>query len=347
MATNSITRRQFGLAVAGTVASHGLAQAGPVPGSPNGTQQRLPREVWVASMGQMGLKARSPQEMCRKMLDRMEEASPLQPDIVCTPEVFPFVGLLGGRRQPPSEIAEERTGPILDQFANFARRHHCYVICSTYTREAGRYYIAAVLFDREGRYIGEYRKTNPTDDEIEMGITPGPLMPAVFQTDFGPIGIQICYDVNWHENWRRLSDAGAKVVFWPSSFAGGMMLNNLAWVNKYYVVSSTGFLHPTKVVSPLGEDIIVTGRAANWICTPLNLDFAVVQTVADFRKFKDIRKKYGRGFRFRILHVEALATVEGISADISVPQLLQEYAIPTSREMLAASTRLQNARRPA
>jgi predicted amidohydrolase len=296
-------------------------------------------------MCQVGLKAQNTQEMCKKMMSRMEEVTPYRPDIICTPEVFPYVGLEWARR-PVSEVAEERTGPVLDQFADFARQHECYVICSTYTKENGHCYIASVLFDRAGRYVGEYRKTNPTDDEIDLGVTPGPLVQPVFTTDFGTIGIQICYDVNWYDNWRRLSDAGAKLVFWPSAFAGGMMLNSLAWMNKYYIVSSTGFLHPTAIVNPLGEDLAVTGRAANWVCAPLNLDFAVVQTVAHFQKFKDITKKYGRGFRTQILHVEALALIEGVSADISVAQVLKEYDIPTSQELLAASTRKQNAKRP-
>jgi beta-ureidopropionase len=343
MSTNNITRRQLGLAVAGTLAAQSVAQLSPLHAANNG--EHASRQVWVASMGQMGLKAQNPQEMCQKMLNRMEEAISLQPDIFCTPEVFPFVGLTGGR-PPLSEVAEDRTGPILDLFANFARHHHCYVICSTYTKQADHYYNAAVLFDREGRYVGEYRKINPADDEFERGVTPGPLKPPVFRTDFGTIGFQICYDVNWHDNWRHLSDAGAKIVFWPSAFAGGRMLNSLAWINKYYVVSSTRFLHPTKMVNPLGEDIVVTGRAANWVCAPLNMDFEVVQSVADFREFEDIRKRYGRGFRFRILQEEALAMVEGVSAVISVPQLLKEYGIPTSKEMLATSTRLQNAKRP-
>ena len=174
-----------------------------------------------------------------------------------------------------------------------------------------------------------------------------PCEPPVFETDFGSIGIQICYDVNWYDNWRRLSDAGAKIVFWPSFFADGMMLNSLAWMNKYYVVSSTQNLHPTKMVSPLGEDLVATGRAANWVCAPLNLDFAVVQSVDDLRKLEGISKKYGRGFRIRILHIEALAIIEGVSADISVAQALKEFDISTSKEMLADSTRAQIAKRPA
>ena len=246
---NSTSRRQcLQLGVAGALAG-GLAGAGAAPVADQ--EPRPPREVWVAAMGHMGLQAHNPQEMCRAMLGRMEETLPMQPDIICTPEVFAFAGLSGYKRSPLPEIAEERSGPIIDQFANFARQHRCYVICSTYTKEASRCYISSVLLDRQGRYLGEYRKANPTDDELELGVTPGPLDPPVFQTDFGTIGIQICYDVNWYENWTRLSRAGVEMVFWPSAFGGGMMLNSLAWMNKYYIVTSTRE-HPTKIVNPLG-----------------------------------------------------------------------------------------------
>jgi hypothetical protein len=126
-----------------------------------------------------------------------------------------------------------------------------------------------------------------------------------------------------------------------------MMLNSLAWMNKYYVVSSILNGDPTKMVNPLGEEIVATGRAANWICAPLNLDFAVVQTMDELHKVERMSKKYGRAFRIRILHVEALALIEGVSANISVEQALKEFDILTAKEMLAASTRAQNAKRPA
>jgi beta-ureidopropionase len=344
MDDNSTSRRQFlnRTGAAGALAG-GLAAAG-AASTTGDKQSRLPREVWVAAMGHMGLQAKDPQEMCRAMLKRMQETLPMQPDIICTPEVFAFTGLAARSRAPLPEVAEERSGPILDQFANFARQNHCYVICSTYTKEAGHCYISSVLLDRQGKYAGEYRKSNPTDSELELGVTPGALQQPVFRTDFGTIGIQICYDVNWYENWSRLSRAGAEIVFWPSAFGGGMMLNSLAWMNKYYIVSSTSE-HPTKIVNPLGEDIVETGRASNWVCAPINLDVAVVQSVQHIHKFEKITKKYGRRFRFRILHVEALALIEGTSAEVTVPQVLKEFGIPTSKEMIANSARLQTAKR--
>ncbi len=336
MADSSMSRRRcLDLGVAGALAG-GFAMSAATPPSTANTS-RLPREVWVAAMSHLGLAAKTPQEMCGKMLARMQESLPMQPDIICTPEVFAFSGL-SAHRPPVRDVAEERSGPILDQFAAFARQHHCYVICSTYTRQAGRCYISSVLFDRRGQYMGEYRKAHPTDGEIAMGVTPGPLAPPLFQTDFGKIGIQICYDVNWSDAWTDLNRAGAEIVFWPSAFGGGMMLNSMAWMNKYYIVSAT-CEHPTKIVNPLGEDVMETGRASNWVCAPLNLDVAVVQTVEHIRKFDQITKKYGRRFQVRILHTEALATIEGTSAEISVPDVLKEFGIPTSRELIAESTR--------
>jgi beta-ureidopropionase len=109
--------------------------------------------------------------------------------------------------------------------------------------------------------VGEYRRANPTDGELELGVTPGSLQPPVFQTDFGTIGIQICYDVNWYGNWRRLSRAGAEIVFWASAFGGGMTLNSLTWMNKSYIVTSSRE-HPAKIVNPLGKHIVETGRAS-------------------------------------------------------------------------------------
>ena len=305
----------------------------------------MSREVWVASICQARLRAETYEGMIQKVLGRMAEVAPMQPDIVCLPEAFPFVGIPGGR-PPLSETAEEPIGPISGPFAEFARKHRCYVICPIYTVEAGRYYNAAGVIDREGQYVGEYRKINPTEGELKRGITPGPLQPPVFETDFGTIGIQICYDANWHENWRLLREAGAEIVFWPSAFAGGEMLNGLAWINKYFVVSSTRFEHPTKIVDVLGDDVVATGRASEWVCAPMNLDTAVIQSVVEIRKLEPVRAKYGRKVLVKIKHVEAWASIESLSPEVSIPEVLAEFGIETSNDMLARNTGLQDARRP-
>jgi predicted amidohydrolase len=87
--------------------------------------------------------------------------------------------------------------------------------------------------------MGEYHKIHLTEGEISMGLTPGSLSPPVFHTDFGIIGVQICFDLLWDDGWKKLKDKGAEIVFLPSAFAGGQMVNAKAWQHKYVVVSST------------------------------------------------------------------------------------------------------------
>jgi hypothetical protein len=78
MKISNFTRRQFGVAVAGTLAARGMARsdAEPVRAS---AEPRPPREVWVASMCLVGLNAKDPQEMCKQLLNRMEEVTPFSP----------------------------------------------------------------------------------------------------------------------------------------------------------------------------------------------------------------------------------------------------------------------------
>ena len=310
---------------------------------PDSREGRLPREVWVASICQAGLSATSPSDMIGKILRRMEETVPMQPDVICLPECLHVANQ--PNRPPLTESAEVPIGSISRPFAEFARRHRCNIICPIFTQEAGRFYNAAVVIDRHGRYVGEYRKINPTEGELKKGITPGPIDPPVFQLDFGTIGVQICFDINWHENWKRLAAKGVEIIFWPSAFAGGEMLNALAWINKVYIVSSTR-IQATKIVDVLGDDVVSTGRFGEWICSPINLDVAVVQGYQYMRKLDRARAKYGRRINVKTKHVEAWAALESLAADVSVPKILKEFDIETSRDMLARNTQLQNAKRP-
>ena len=305
---------------------------------------RLPREVWIASITQTGLHAKDSEEMVGKFLRRMESFVPMQPDIFCLPEAFPFVQL-EVPRPPDSEVAETPPGPITERFAEFARAHNCYVICPIYTEEGGRYYNAAVVIDRGGQVMGEYRKAHLTVGEMDGGLTPGTLQPTVFETDFGRIGIQICYDIEWTDGWQGLRDSGAEMVFWPSAFAGGQKLNMLASIYHYVVVSSTR-KDTTVIVDISGEEIVRTGRwDAKGVCAPVNLEKAFLHTYPFNVKFDAIRAKYGRKVLIRTFHDEEWTIVESRSPEVKVTDVLAEFEVITHDEMTAEAAAMQAARR--
>jgi predicted amidohydrolase len=79
-------------------------------------------------------------------------------------------------------------------------------------------YNTAVLIDRHGRVAGKYRKVHLPREEIEGGLTPGGAYP-VFDTDFGRIGMMICWDGEYVDSARALAIQGAEILFVPA--AGG------------------------------------------------------------------------------------------------------------------------------
>ena len=305
---------------------------------------RLPREVWVASINQERLKAERFEQMIRAVLNRMESVVPFRPDIVCLPEVFPFANLDGGR-PPLEEVAEVPIGRVCEPFANFAKQHRCHVVCPVYTKEAERFYNSAVFIGRKGEVIGEYRKMHPTVGEMERGISPGPLDPPVFETDIGKLGAQICFDIEWNDGWDRLRQKGAEIVFWPSAFGGGMMVNTKAWQNHYCVVSSTR-KGTTKICDIDGQEIAKTGNFANFVCAPVNLEKVFLHTWPFCRRFPEIHAKYGRKVSIKTFHEEEWSIIESRSADVKVADIMEEFDLDTRDEHIAEADAVQRQRRP-
>ena len=337
---NKIKRRGFlgsisfalGLGVVGS--SHSKSAAS-IPAKPVDKKNRLPREVWIATMSQVGIEGNTHEEKIKAFLKRMEEITPYQPDIVCLPEAFPYAG-----RPPLSEIAEVPIGAFSAPFAEYAKKNNCYVVCPIYTKQSGKYYNSAVIIDREGKALGEYRKIRPTIGEMERGITPGPLDPPVFKTDFGIIGVQICFDLEWPDGWKRLRKSGAEIVFWSSAFAGGTALNAKAQLNKYCVVSSTR-KDTSKICDISGEEIAWTGRWNQWICAPVNLEKAFLHTWPYNRHFNDILAKYGRKIHIRTFHEEEWTIIESRSPDVKVADVLREFKMKTYEEHMRSAEVMQ------
>ncbi len=289
----------------------------------------FPREVWVASVTLEDLEPDTYQESIEQILDRMEELVPYQPDIICMSEVAPFMRL--NKRPPIEEVAEEGIGPITSRFAAFAKKNHCYVIIPLYTKENGLYYNASVLLDRDGNYLGEYRKIYLTAEEMEKGLTPGPTEPPVFKTDFGIIGMQICYDLQFFDGFKKLGEKGAEMVFWPSAYCGGRAINTVAWMNRFVVVASTRY-DPAKICDIDGSDIVSSANSSrHWICEPINLEKVMIKRWPHIQKFNAIIKKYGRKIKFTIHEEEEWAVVESLSSDIYVAEVLKEFDIEEFR----------------
>jgi predicted amidohydrolase len=331
---SNVSRRQFitsaSLALgAGAIGSHTFA------GQPETYHARkdAPTSVNVGTVSIMDITALSPDDMVQKVLKIMESMIPFQPDIICLPEVFAYTNITGIRR-PVKEVAEKAPGHIVNPFLSFAAANKCYVICPTYTLAGGNIYISAVLIDRKGKVVGEYHKMRPTDGEMETGVKPGESDPPVFDTDFGKIGIQICFDIKYEDGWNALKEKGAEIIFWPSAYAGGKEISSRAWRHQVFIVSSTQ-KDTSKICDISGETITQTNRwQRNWACAPVNLQKAFIPTWPAVSLFPKIQKKYGRKIAISTFSEEEWTIIESLDKDIKIADVLHEYKLKTMYDTL-------------
>ncbi len=301
-------------------------------------KEKLPREVWIAGISQMDLITNTPRLMVEEVTRIINDVVVYQPDFICLPEVFPTSNVdqilsLSEKLKVSEEVSK--------QFSILAKQNSCYIICPVFTSENGKVYNSAIIFDRKGIRLGEYRKIHLTEGEIENGLTPGPLDPPVFQTDFGKIGIQICFDMLWDDGWTKLKEKGAEIVFWPSAYAGGKMVNTKARQHKYIVVSSTR-KNTAKICDLSGEEITKTGIwDKNYFCAPVNLEKAFLHTWPFVSRFDEIRKKYGRKVRITTFHEEEWSIIESLSPDVLVSDILIEFDLKTFEQLKNSSETAQ------
>lgn len=201
----------------------------------------------------------------------IEQAAAQKPDIVCLPEGMTVIGT----KQSYVEVSEPVPGPTTERLGALARRLNCYLVAGLYERVAPVVYNTAVLVDREGKLAGRYRKTHLPREEWEAGLTPGDTYPT-FVTDFGRIGLMVCWDLQFPEPWRALGQQGAELVLLPIWGGSETLLRARAIENHAFVVSSS-YDMKSCVVAPDGEILAEATKTSPVAIAEIHLNRKIYQ----------------------------------------------------------------------
>ncbi len=167
----------------------------------------------------VGLDKKENIERARMLL---EEAAGKGAEIAALPEMFNCPYNNDCFRSYGESFPGETTGMLSEQ----ARKHGMYIVGGSIPElEGGNVYNTSYIFDRKGKLIGKHRKVHLFDIDVKGKITfkesdvltPGDSM-TVFDTEWGKIGVMICYDIRFPEFTRKMALAGAKAVFVPAAF---------------------------------------------------------------------------------------------------------------------------------
>ena len=154
----------------------------------------------------------------QRALGYVQTAAEQQVDILCFPELFSTgynPALLGERYY---SLAEPVTGATIQRLAQAAKENGLHIIAPIVLEKSmpGVVYNAAVLLSGDGEVLGSFSKVHLVLSE-RLYFRAGDELP-VFETDFGKIGIMICYDSGFPELSRILALQGAEIAFAPSAF---------------------------------------------------------------------------------------------------------------------------------
>jgi len=189
----------------------------------------------------------------KKILDYIEKASIKKVDIICFPESTLGDNVFDLKAREIKVIQES------------CKNKSIYCIFGAHIKERGKIYNSAILVNRKGNIQYVYNKINLFPGLDLKKTTPGNRN-KVIKTDFGKIGIIICWDFAFPEYIRKLSKKGAQIIFCPSYLLNDAEISKevfrsypltRAFENAVYFVSCDAFTEEV-----LGE---------SYICSPLKI----------------------------------------------------------------------------
>ena len=199
-------------------------------------------------------------------------------DLVTLPEMFACPYETGNFPL----YAEAEGGPSWQALSALAKKYGIYLSAGSMpelvrAQKSGgsegkdRVYNTAYVFGRDGRQIGKHRKAHLFDINVEGGqcfkesdtLSPGEKI-GCFDTEFGRIGLCICYDFRFPETARLMAQDGAKVILVPAAFNmttgpahWELMFRQRAVESQCYVIGTAPARDPKSSYTSWGHSIAV------------------------------------------------------------------------------------------
>ena len=287
------------------------------------TMELLPRKVIVGTvmvhssrlskdlktrLAELGQKVDEVAVQSRKQYGRNPDLVVLPETIVSRVEALPYAG------------------PVETTFATLAQKYHSYVVVPMMLKEEWGKSNAAILVDRQGKVVGIYRKVHIAvttgSDSLEDGTTPGKSVP-VFECDFGKLGIQICFDIEYDYGWQELQRQGADLVVWPSDSPQTGMPAARARRYGYYIVSSPP-RNNSSVFEPTGKITAQIRPPESILVQEIDLSYAILPWSEGLQNGAALKAKYGDKVGYRYYEDEDHGIFWSNDPQISIGKMVRE-----------------------
>ena len=199
---------------------------------------------------------------------------------------------------------EEKTSPTLLKISQLASENGVYILSGSIPEKDGnKLYNTSYLFDKDGKIIAKHRKMHLFDIDVEGKITfkesdvltPGNEF-TLADTEFGKIGIGICYDIRFPELARIMAQEGASILFYPGAFNmttgpahWELLFKSRALDNQVYCVGVAPALNKDSSYHSFGHSII-TNPWGDIIAEASEKESLIISEI-DLSEIKKIRQE--------------------------------------------------------
>ena len=222
-----VTRAAMGVTALGTGVWPALGtERWPTGESDGAAAPSVGRPVRIVSIGFQGTSI-----SLEQIISHVDEEGARGADVIALPETC---------RGQNASSEEPLNGPTVTAMAALAAKYRTYIVVPIDRRDQQKRLNTLVLLDRAGHVACLYNKLFPYWEEYALNppVSPGDAT-EVYEADFGRMGFAICFDANFPEVWKRLSEQQAEVVIWPSAYSAGSSLQAHAINHHYYIVTAT------------------------------------------------------------------------------------------------------------
>ena len=222
-------------------------------------------------------------------------------DIVVLPEMFncPY------SNDKFIEYCEtEEDSHTLNTISSLAQENNVYILAGSIPeKENDNLYNTSYLFNRKGEILAKHRKMHLFDIDVKDRITfkESDVLTAgdnftIANTEFGKIGIGICYDVRFPELARIMVEKGALILFYPGAFNmttgpahWELLFRSRALDNQVYCVGVAPALNKDASYHSFGHSII----ANPWgeVLAEANEEESLIICEIDLDEIKKVREE--------------------------------------------------------
>ena len=208
--------------------------------------------------------------------------------------VLPEFWATGYDLQNAGHYATDITEGIFASVSQMAKEYGIAIVGSNPSQKDGKIYNTAVFFGQSGEILARYDKIHLFTLMEEEKILDSGSDIAVFDTEWGRIGLMICYDLRFPELMRRLVLEGVEVIFIPSYWpeprleAWRALLKARAMENQVFVVGcnrsrESGVMDfgYSGVIDPMGKVVAEAG-----------IDEILMTVDIDVNRVREVRERF-------------------------------------------------------